>query len=104
MKKIVTNLILIVIILFVSLIGILSSIGIETDRFNKLISNKVSQSKNIFLELETIKFKIDLKELSLFLQTQSPKITYRKLLIPAENVKVYVDFLSLLKSEPKIKK
>jgi len=104
MKKLVTNLILIVIILFVSLIGILSSIGIETDRFNKLISNKVSQSKNIFLELETIKFKIDLKELSLFLQTQSPKITYRKLLIPAENVKVYVDFLSLLKSEPKIKK
>ena len=104
MKKIVTNLILIVIILFVSLIGILSSIGIETDRFNKLISNKVSQSKNIFLELETIKFKIDLKELSLFLQTQSPKITYRELLIPAENIKVYVDFLSLLKSEPKIKK
>ena len=104
MKKIVTNLILIVIILFVSLIGILSSIGIETDRFNKLISNKVSQSKNIYLELETIKFKIDLKELSLFLQTQSPKITYRELLIPAENIKVYVDFLSLLKSEPKIKK
>ena len=42
--------------------------------------------------------------MSLFLQTQSPKITYRELLIPAENVKVYVDFLSLLKSEPKIKK
>ena len=72
MKKIVTNLILIVIILFVSLIGILSSIGIETDRFNKLISNKVSQSKNIYLELETIKFKIDLKELSLFLFRDLP--------------------------------
>ena len=65
----------------------LSTIGIETNKFNKLISEKVSQTKNIFLELKTIKFKIDLKELSLFLETQNPIINYRNIYIPAKMLK-----------------
>ena len=49
---------------------ILSSIGFETNKFNNLISDKVYQSKNIILKLETINFKLDPQELSLFLETQ----------------------------------
>ena len=104
MKKIVFNFILIFIFLLVSLLIILSSYGVETDKFNKIIIKKISQTKNINIELNTIKFKINPKELSLFLETQNPKISYRDISVPAKNIKVYIDFLSLFKSDTQIKK
>ena len=86
------------------MIVVLTTIGIETNKFNKFIINKAAQTKNIDLELTSIKFKIDPKELSLFLETQKPKIAYSNISVPLKNIKVYIDFLSLLKSNPKIKK
>ena len=82
----------------------LTTFGFETDKFNNLISEKASKSNNIELKLDTVKFKLDYKELSLFLGTENPKIIYRNILLPAQNIKVYVDFLSLLKSDFKVKK
>ena len=104
MKKATSNLIVLVLILFISLILILSTIGIETNKFNKLIINKVYQNKNIDLALKTIKFKIDPKKLNLFLETQNPKIIYKEIFLPVRNIKVYINFLSLIKAEPKIEK
>ena len=104
MKKIVTSLILFVIISLLTLILILSTTGVETNKFNKLITKKTPQEQNINLKLETIKFKINPKELSLFLETQNPEITYRDMLVPVTSIKVYIDFLSLFKSDPTIKK
>ena len=51
MKKIVTNLILFVVTSLIILILILSTIGIETNKFNKLITEKTSKEKNINLKL-----------------------------------------------------
>ena len=104
MKRIVINLILFVIISFISLIVILSTIGIETNKFNRLIAEKISQEKNINLKLETIKFKINPKKLTLFLETQNPEIIYRNFLVPVTSIKVYVNFFSLFKSDLIIKK
>ena len=105
MKKIIINLFLLLILILIVLVVILSTIGIETNKFNNLIINKVNNTKkNINLSLNSIKFKLDPKELSLFIETKNPKINYNDVLIPAKNVKVYIDFLSLLKSDPKIKK
>ena len=104
MKKIIINFILLLIFFLISLIIILSTIGIKTNKFNKLIEEKVSQTNNISLDLNKIIFKLDLKEISLFLETDNPKINYREILIPVQNVKVYVDFVSLIKSDPVIKK
>ncbi len=104
MKKIAINLFLFTSILFLIFITILSTVGIETNKFNNLISNKLSQTKNIDLELNAITFKINPKELSLFIETQNPKIIYKKILVPVKNVKVFIDFLPLLKSDLKIKK
>ena len=104
MKKNIINLVLLLILLFISLLVALSTVGIETNKFNKLISQKVSQTKNIYLNLDTIRFKINPKKLSLFLETQNPEITYRDTFLPVQNIKVYIDFLSLLKSSPEIKK
>ena len=56
------------------------------------------------IELKKIKFKVDIKNLSLFLETVNPSIKYQNILIPAENIKVYIDFLSIFKSTPNIKK
>jgi hypothetical protein len=104
MKKLIINFLLIIFILLTTLLTILSTIGIETNKFNKFISDKVSKTKNVNLDLDLIKFKLDPKALSLFLETDKPKINYRNLQIPVRNIKVYIDFLSLLKSDPKIKK
>ncbi len=104
MKKLIFNLTIFVFISFASLLIILSTVGIKTNKFNNLISSKASQNNNISLELEKIKFKLNLKELNLFLETSKPKIKYRGIYIPVKNLKIYIDFLSLLKSKPKIQK
>ncbi len=86
------------------LIAVLSTVGIETNKFNKLISDKISNKRNINLKLEKIKFKINPQELSLFLETQDPEIIYKDVIVPVQNIKLYIDFMSLLTSEPKIRK
>ena len=103
-KKIILSLFLIFIFLLALITSILSTTGIETERFNRLIINQIEQKKNIKLKLQAIDFKLDLKDLSLFLETNQPKISYKDVLIPSKNIKVYIDFLSLLKTELKIKK
>ncbi len=104
MKKIISYFILLIIIILIALVTTLATIGIETDKFNQLISEKVTETKNINLKLKKIKFKIDLKKFSLFLETRDPKIIYRDLSVPARNVRVYVDFFSLIETDIKIKK
>ena len=47
MRKIIFNFILIIVFLFVILISILSTIGVETNKFNKIISDKASETKNM---------------------------------------------------------
>ena len=105
MKKILSSIFLLIFISLILIILTLSSVGIETNRFNNLISQKINKSNNnINLELKTIKFKLDVKEISLFLETNNPGIKYRGVAIPTKNVKVYIDFLSLIISETKIEK
>jgi len=104
MKKIIFNITLLFLTFFFALVIILSTIGIETNKFNKLISEKLSKNKNIFLNFKTIRFKIDPKEMSLFLETNNPKISYANIHIPAQNIKAYINFSSLLEINPKIEK
>ena len=105
MRKIIAYLIIIIFFTLISLTIILSTIGVETDRFNNLISKKINQNNNnIVLKLTSINFKLDLKEISLFLETKNSQISYRNILVPTEKIKVYMDLLSLIKANPKIKK
>ena len=104
MKKIIYSSIFFLVLIFIIFIGTLSTIGIETSKFNNLISNKIYKTQKIDLKLRTIKFKLDLKELSLFLETFKPIINYNNISIPVQNVKIYTDFVSLIKTDLKIKK
>ena len=91
-------------ILFISIL-ILTTIGIETNKFNNFISKRIYQTNNnLDIQLSTIKFKLDVKEISLFLETKSPQINYKNVTLPAKIIKVYIDFISIFKSEPKIEK
>ena len=78
MKKILYKLLIIFNFVFFIFIIILSTIGIETNKFNNLISNKINQTNNnINLKLNSIKFKVDIEEFSLFLETKNPTVFYR---------------------------
>ena len=91
MKKFFLILILSIFFILTSLITILSTIGVETNKFNNLILKKINQTNNnISLELTTIKFKLDIKEISLFLDTNSPLINYRGSKIPVESIKGFL--------------
>ena len=103
-KKVIYNLIFIIILLTSIFLIILSTLGIETNKFNKLISEKISNAKNIESQLQLVKFKLDPKELSLFVETKRPKIIYNNLSIPTKSVKVYINFLPLIKMSLEIKK
>ena len=105
MKKIFNIFILFLIISIILFLGILSTYGIQTGKFNNLISQKINDnSKNVKTKLNDIKFKLDIKELSLFLETKNPEIVYKNALVPTNNLKVYIDFFSILKTDIKIKK
>ena len=103
-RKIINYSLLFLLLFLILFVVILSTRGVETDRFNGLIINKIAKSKNIKLQLQTINFKLDLRELSLFIETQNPKINYFNQELPTQNVKVYIDFIPLLKTDLKIKK
>ena len=91
-------------ILIISIL-ILTTIGIETNKFNNFISKRIYQTNNnLDVQLSTIKFKLDVKEISLFLETKSPQINYKNITLPVKIIKVYIDFISIFKSEPKIEK
>ena len=62
---------MLILLLISSLIVILTTLLLETDRFNNLITKKLSKTNNkVYLKLNTIKFKFDIKKLSLFLETR----------------------------------
>ena len=105
MKKIFfSSIIILLIILSLLCITLLTS-GIKTDKFDSFLTSKINDhNKHLDLKINSIRFKLDYKEISLFLETSDPQITYRNTSIPAKKIKVYVDFLSLLSSSPDIKK
>tara|TARA_B100001093_G_C26852671_1_gene1025832 strand:- start:724 stop:2919 length:2196 start_codon:yes stop_codon:yes gene_type:complete len=104
-KNFLLYLILIFFLLLGSSLAILSTIGFQTDKFNRIITDKIDQeNKEISIKLEKIKFKFDFRNLSLFLETSNPELIYQNLNIPLENIKAYLDFESLIKSKSKIKK
>ena len=105
MKKLFYTTFIILIFIFVLITLILSTLGIETDKFNKFITDKaVENNKSILLKLDKVNFKFDIKDFNLFLETKKPEFTYKNLKIPIQNVRVYLDFYSLIKSKSKVDK
>ncbi len=103
MKKFFSYTILTFFFLLASIIFFLSTKGYETDRFNNIISNELKKNqKNLEVKFEKIKVKLDLKKGNLFFNTKNPKISLRNVDLPIIDIKIYVGFFSLLKSNIEI--
>ena len=106
MKNILFKIVIYIILIIFVFLVYLSIKGIETTKFNNLITKQInSKIPNVELNnLEKIKFKLDYKNLRLFFSTKNPKLSYESTDIPIENLKVYLDFVSLIQSNLVIKK
>ncbi len=96
-------------IIFILILGIfitiLSITGFETDRFNEIISQKIIENNNkVSVKLQKIKFKIDIKKLSLFVETNGPIVIYKNIEIPIKNIKAYLDLTSFFSSKINVNK
>ena len=105
MRRIILSFLIFVFFILIVFTLFLATKGYETDRFNKFISNEIEKKeKNLNVDLTKIRVKIDLKNINLFLSTKNPKITYYNAYLPISEFSVYLDFLSLFKKNPRIKK
>ena len=105
MKRIFYISFVIIFLILIVAITILSTTGYETDKFNRIVSEKINENdKKVLLSLEKIRFKFDIQNLSLFLATNSPQLKYQNIIIPVDNIKVYLNLFSLIKSKIKIDK
>jgi hypothetical protein len=105
MRKFFSTTILLLFFILIIITAIFSITGYETNKFNKIISEKINTSnEKISLTFKKIKFKLDFQDASLFLETKDPILEYQNLNIPIKNIKVYLDFFSIVKSKPKIDK
>ena len=103
MKKTLYTLISIFIILISIGIFYLSFIGLETSKFNNIISSEIKKKDSaITIELKKILIKFDLKEFQIYLSTSKPSITYQNIDIPIEEVNIYSKIIPLLKSKVEI--
>ena len=68
MKKVLSIFFFSILITLITLIIVLTTIGLETSKFSNIIAKKIYQTdNNVDLKLNDIKFKFDIKEISLFL-------------------------------------
>ena len=103
MKKTLYTLISIFIILISIGIFYLSFIGLETSKFNNIISSEIKKKDSaITIELKKILIKFDLKEFQIYLSTSKPLIKYQNIDIPIEEVNIYSKIIPLLKSKVEI--
>lgn len=105
MKKIFFIFTILILLFLISATLILSTKGVQTDKFNEIIFNEIKKNNsNLAVKFKDIKIKLDLKKINLFLSTKNPDIEYRDINIPTEDIKIYVNFKDLIKKKINIEK
>ena len=91
------------IFLIVAVAGYLSTIGIETKRFNNIIIKEIEKKDaNFEVILKKIKIKLDIKKIQLFLSTINPDIVYQDVKIPITEIKIYSKISKIIASKVEI--
>ena len=105
MKKLFFRSLILILSLSLLFVVILSTKGFETNKFNKIIAQKIKENNSkVSLTFERINFKFDIKNLSLYLETKNPNLIYQKISLPINHIKLYLDLISLFKSDTQINK
>jgi len=91
---------IVIITLAVLIVIYLSYFGLETDRFDNLIKNKVnSVNKNIALEFKKTKIHLDISELKLVVKLQNPKILVKNNEIDLSRLDTFLSLKSFFSSD-----
>ena len=100
MKKKIIRYASIVLGIFVLLIIYLSTLGIETEKFNNQIQKRISQiNKNIDIDLKKIKLILDPFKLKIYAKTVGTTVYFAKRPLALESIKTQVSLSSLIKNE-----
>jgi len=103
MQKIIYSLLLILILLIILFTAYLSTVGIETSRFNNIIISEIKKKEpNVQFSLDKIKIKFDIKKIQIYLSTVNPNILYQNIKIPIKEINLYTKIISILKSKNEI--
>ena len=98
--KIIFKIILLFLIIIILLITYLSIVGIETDKFNKQIQNKIKEvDKNLDLDLKKVKLVLNPLKMNLKAKTLGPKIILKDEYLELENIKTNISLKSLMSDE-----
>ena len=94
--KVISKFFLILIFLIGIFIIYLSTFGIETDKFNNQISNKILQiDKNLEVELKKIKLVLDPFSFKINIKTVGSKLKKKNKIIEIENIKTQISLKSI---------
>ena len=98
MKKIFIYTFFIIFFLISIVVTYLNIFGYETDKFNELISKKITNEDNkINVKFNKIKLKLDLRKFSFYLITRKPKFAYEKIEVNIEEISVHSNISSVIK-------
>ena len=83
----------------------LSYYGIKTNKFNNLINDQIKDfDQNLSLETKDVFLKLKLKEKSIKINTNNPKIFSGKNFIELSKIEINLDLIKFFKNENSIKK
>ena len=100
MKKNLLKYIFVIISILSLLIVYLSIFGLETDRLNSLIKNKINQfDKNIEVELKKIRLTLNPLNFKVNAKTISPNVFYKKKIVQLEYIQTQISLISLIKNQ-----
>ena len=100
MKKNIIKYLLIALGIVAAIIIYLSLIGIETDKFNGKIKDKISQNNNqLDIQLKKIKLTLDPLNFKINAKTIGTKIIYQKKTLELESIKIKMSLNSLIKNK-----
>ena len=103
MLKKLSQILLIIIFLIISFCVYLSVYGINTDKFNRIISEKISERDSDFdIKLNNIKIFLDIGNFKLEAKTKDPIISYKKNKIELQSISTSLPLLSVFTQEAKI--
>ena len=100
MKKIIFRTLYALLVLLISIILYLSTVGIETNRFNSQIISKIKTIEpNLEPKINKVSAKLDLLSFSLNARTVGANLVYRDKIIQLENIKTRISLKSIINNQ-----
>ena len=100
MKKIVYRIFITLILISISIILYLGTIGVKTNRFNDLIISKIKEFEPSFdLKIKDVSAKLDLFSLTINVKTLGTDLIYRDKLIELQNITSKISVKSLINNQ-----